>query len=270
MKKKLKSKRGVTSIISTLVIFTVMVAALGLAFSQIVPSLERFQTESDLTAATNTFLSFDSEIKKLISTPDNSSSVVRYNLENGILDLTQDREISLLVKSGGINLLNYTYVTGEVIYKLEGNFKGLGGVIYDFGSPLLLVYSINRTAQMTNIVHQTFDGYKILTLYYSVFLSIERINDNALEVNFIIIHLNTPKTIEGQGEYFPIINTPTKIQIVKQSQETVTYNLGNHGDDLIIGADIVSFSQNIEYLFAPASFDLIVNLIHINMDFRTA
>ena len=123
---------------------------------------------------------------------------------------------------------------------------------------------------MTNIVHQTFDGYKILTLYYSVFLSIERINDNALEVNFIIIHLNTPKTIEGQGEYFPIINTPTKIQIVKQSQETVTYNLGNHGDDLIIGADIVSFSQNIEYLFAPASFDLIVNLIHINMDFRTA
>lgn len=269
MRKKLQSKRGVTSIISTLVIFTVMVAALGLAFSQIVPSLERFQTESDLTAATNTFLSFDSEIKKLVNTPENSSSVVRYNLGNGILDLTENREISFLIQSRGSTLLNYSDTKGEVIYKLEGNFKGSGGVVYDFGSPLLLVYSLNRTAQMTNIVHQTFDGYKLLTLHYSVFLNIEEISENALEVNLIMIHLNTEKTIDGQGEYFPIINTPTKIQMIKQSQEIETYNLGNQADELTIVASTQDFSQNVVYPFAPSSFELTVNIVHINIDFRT-
>ncbi len=269
MRRMLRSKRGVTSIIATIVIFTVMVGALGLALSQIIPSMERFQTESDLTAATNAFLSFDSEIKNLMNTPENSSSVIRYNINNGILDLLQDRELFLVVKSGGEELLNYTCYTGEVVYRLEGNFKGLGGAIYDFGSPVLLVYSINRTTQMTNIVHQTFDNYKLLKLYYSVFLNIEQVSDSEIEINFIIIHLNTTKTVEGQGEYFPIINTQTKIQITKQSQLLEIYHPGNRSDDLSIEARTTGFSQVIEYPIAPATFDLTINLIHINIDFRT-
>jgi hypothetical protein len=269
MKKILKSRRGVSSIISTLVIFTVMVSALGLAFSQIIPSLERFQTQSDLTAATNTFLSFDSEIKTLINTPDNSSSVLRYNLDNGILDLKQNREIALLINSGGVALLNKSYFTGEVEYKIAGNFKGLGGAIYDFGSPLLLVYSLNRTAQMMNIVHQTFDGYKTIQLYYSVFVSIEITSETDVEVNFMIVHLNTSKTLDGQGEYFPIVNTQDKIQIVKLSQVIESFNLGEQSDELSIEAQTAGFSQNIAYTLAPPVFSLTVNIIHINIDFRT-
>ena len=269
MKRRMKSRRGVSSIISTLIIFTIMVAALGLAFSQIIPSLERFQTESDLTAATNAFLSFDSEVKKLVNTPVNSSSVVRYNLGNGILDLAQDREVFLIINSGGNELFNYSCHTGEVVYRLNGNFRGLGGAIYDFGGPELLVYSLNRTAQMTNIVHQSFDDYKLLKMYYSVFLSIEPISENELEVNFIIIHLNTSRILEGQSEYFPIINTPTKIQIIKTNQVIEPYNLGNRSDDLRIEARTSDFSQSIQYPIAPFSFSLSLNLIHIYIDFRT-
>ena len=269
MKKLYKSKRGVSNIISTLVIFTVMVSALGLAFAQIVPSLERFQTESDLTAATNTFLSFDSEIKRLITAPDGSSNVVRYNLNNGILDLSQDREIFLLIASGGSNLLNHSLRTGEVSYKLEGNFKGSGGVIYDFGSPLLMVYSTNRTTQVTNIAHQSFDGYKLLKLYYSLYVNVELITETELEINFIIIHLNTTRTEGGQGEYFPIINDSTMIKISKKSQSIETYNLGTHNDDLSITANTLGFSQQIEYPIAPTTFHLTLNLIHIEIDFST-
>jgi len=269
MKKMLKSRRGVSSIISTLVIFTVMVSALGLAFSQVIPSLERFQTQSDLTAATNTFLSFDSEIKTLINTPDNSSSVIRYNLDNGILDLKQSREMALMINSGGLTLMNKSYFTGEVEYKIEGNFKGLGGAIYDFGSPLLLVYSLNRTAQMINIVHQTFDGYKTIQLYYSAFVSIETTSESEVEVNFILVHLNTSKTLDGQKEYFPIVNTQDKIQIVKLSQVIETINLGEQSDELSVRAQTTGFSQNIAYTLAPPVFSLTVNIIHINIDFRT-
>ena len=270
MKKILKSRRGVSSIISTLVIFTVMVGALGLAFSQIVPSLERFQTQSDLTAATNTFLSVDSEIKNLIKSPDNSSSVIRYNLATGILDLKQEREIFFTVKSGGVTLLNQSYLPGEMVYTIEGNFRGLGGAIYDFGSPVLLVYSLNRTAQMMNIVHQSFDGYKTVQLYYSTFVSIETISEDEVEVNFMIVHLNTSRAADGQGEYFPIVNTEDKIQIIKQSQTVDSFNLGSQSDELSIEAQTIGFSQNIGYTLAPPIFSLIVNVIHINIDFRTA
>lgn len=269
MKKLLKSKRGVSNIISTLVIFTVMVSALGLAFAQIVPSLERFQTESDLTAATNTFLSFDSEIKRLINAPEGSSNVVRYNLGNGILDLSKSREIFLLISSGGSNLLNYSLYTGEVIYKLEGNFKGSGGTIYDYGSPLLIVYSSNRTTQITNIAHQSFNGYKILKLYYSLFVNIETITESELEINFIIIHLNTTRNEGGQGEYFPVINDSTMIKISKKSQIIETFNLGTHENDLSIAANTLDFSQLIDYSIAPVVFDLTLNLIHIEINFST-
>lgn len=265
----MKSRRGVSSIISTLIIFTIMVAALGLAFSQIIPSLERFQTESDLTAATNAFLSFDSEIKKLVNTPVNSSSVVRYNIGNGILDLEQEREVFLIINSGGSELMNYSCYTGEVVYRLNGNFKGLGGAIYDFGGPELLVYSLNRTTQMTNIVHQSFDDYKLLKMYYSVFLSIEQISEDDLEVNFIIIHLNTTRILGGQSEYFPIINTPTKIQLTKTNQIIEQYSLGNRSDDLRIEARTAGFSQSIQYPIAPYTFSLNLNLIHIYVDFST-
>ncbi len=269
MKKLCKSKRGVSNIISTLVVFTVMVSALGLAFAQIVPSLERFQTESDLTAATNTFLSFDSEIKKLINAPDESSNVVRYNLDNGILDLSREREIFLLINTGVSNLLNHSVYTGEVTYKLEGNFKGSGGVIYDFGSPLLMVYSTNRTTQMTNIVHQSFEGYKLLKLYYSLYVNIEIITASQLEINFIIVHLNTTRTEGGQGEYFPIINDSSMVKIAKINQYVETFNLGTQTDDLSIRASTIGFSQLIEFPISPLEFDLTLNLIHIGIDFST-
>lgn len=270
MKKLCKSKRGVSNIISTLVIFTVMVSALGLAFSQIVPSLERFQTESDLTAATNTFLSFDSEIKKLITAPDGSANVVRYNLESGTLDVSQEREVFLLISAGSSNLLNYSVEPGEISYMLEGNFKGSGGVIYDFGSPILMVYSVNRTTQMTNIVHQSFDGYKMLKLYYSLFVNIEVITETELEINFIIVHLNTTRTEGGQGEYFPVINDSTMIKIEKTNQYVETYDLGTQTEDLSITASTLGFSQLIEFPISPAVFDLTLNLIHIEIDFSTA
>lgn len=269
MKKLCKSKRGVSNIISTLVIFTVMVSALGLAFAQIVPSLERFQTESDLTAATNTFLSFDSEIKKLISAPDGSSNVVRYNLDSGTLDVSQEREIFLLITSESSNLLNHSVKPGEITYKLNGNFKGSGGVIYDFGSPLLMVYSTNRTTQMTNIVHQSFDGYKLLKLYYSMFVNVEIITASKIEINVIIIHLNTTRTEGGQGEYFPVINDATMIKIAKMNQYVESFDLGTQTDDLRITASTLGFSQLIEYPIAPAVFDLTLNLIHIEIDFST-
>lgn len=269
MKKLVKSKRGISNIISTLIIFTVMVSALGLAFSQIVPSLERFQTESDLTAATNTFLSFDSEIKKLITSPDNSSSTVRYNIGNGLLDLTQERIVSLGIYSGGTLLRNLSAIPGEVYFKLEGNFRGSGGVIYDFGSPVLLVYSTNRTTQVTNIAHQSFDGYKLMKMFYSIYLNIEQITDTELEINFIVIHLNTTRTSEGQGEYFPLINNPTMIKIAKISQETDTYNLGYRNDDLSVSARTLGYSQIIEYPIAPVTFHLTLNIININIYFST-
>lgn len=269
MKKLCKSKRGVSNIISTLVIFTVMVSALGLAFAEIVPSLERFQTESDLTAATNTFLSFDSEIKKLITAPDDTSYTVRYNLDSGKLDIFQDREIFLLITTGQNNLLNYSVRPGEVAYRLDGNFKGSGGVIYDFGSPLLMVYSNNRTTQMTNIIHQSFNGYKMLKLYYSLFVNVEIITQTQLEINFIVVHLNTTRTEGGQGEYFPIINDATMIKIAKKNQYTESYDLGTHGDDLRIKASTIDFSQLIEFPIAPAVFDLTLNIIHVEIYFST-
>ena len=57
--------------------------------------------------------------------------------------------------------------------------------------------------------------------------------------------------------------------MIKESQITETYNLGNQADEITIVANTQDFSQNIVYPFAPSSFELTVNIVHINIDFRT-
>jgi hypothetical protein len=85
----------------------------------------------------------------------------------------------------------------------------------------------------------------------------------------MIVHLNTSKTLDGQGEYFPIVNTQDKIQIVKLSQVIESINLGEQNNELSVEALTTGFSQNIAYTLAPPVFSLTVNIIHINIDFRT-
>ena len=270
MKVIFNSKRGVSSIISTLVIFTVMISSLALAFSQIVPSLERFQSESQLTTTINTFLTIDAVVKRISNAPANTSEIIRYNLDTGILDVNTGSELMLFLKSGDNVFFNQTYYLGELVYTVTGNYKGLGGSIYDYGSPRIFVYSINRTDPMTNIVHQTYNGYREVKLFYKTFVSIEESSQTStINVNFVLIHLNTTYSSNGKKEYFPIINQKSKIQITKGLQVLEQYDLGEQHDTLIVGGTTNTFSQIIEYPKAPATFNVLLKVIHIYIELKT-
>lgn len=269
MKAIISSKRGVSNIISTLIVFIVMVSSLALAFSQIVPSLERFQSESDLTTVINTFLAIDSVVKRTRTAPENTSEVLRYNVDTGLLDIDTGDQLFLYLKSGDVVFFNESYYLGELKYSVTGNYKGLGGSIYDYGGPRLFVYSINRTDSMTNIVHQTYNGHRDVKLYYNTFLSIETISTSIVKVYFLIIHLNTTYLGNEQKEYFPIVNRKAKIQITKTSQILEEYTFGDLHDTLTVGGTTKNFSEIIEYPKAPAAFTLNLQIVHVYMDFKT-
>jgi len=245
-----------------------MVSSLALALSQIIPSLERFQTESNIQDITNAYLSFDAAIKEVITLDINSSKVVNYNIKTCQLDIFRGRLITIYLESGGKRFYNYSFYSGEITYTITGNYKSLGGLIYVYGSPKILVYSINRTTDITNIAYQTLDDKKVEKLYYNVFVTIEAMQQD-VEVSFIILHLNTTMLSNGQKEYFPIINKPAKILITKIDQELKQIDLGTKNDELIIGAFTNSFSEKIIYPTAPANFNLTVNILHIYIDFST-
>lgn len=273
MKRLFRKRRGVSNIIATLIIFTVMIAALSLAFSQIIPTLERFQTQSDLTLATNTFLNFNSAITRLINSPDNSSSVVRYNLPSGELNLKAGSSISLLVLSNGDEIFSTSITKGELIFTLYGNYRSQGGPVYDIGDPTLLSYSTNNTESMTNIVRQTFDNYKELKLFYNVFATIEETSVFDIVVNFFVLELDTILKSDGINEiseYFPIINSQTNVKIQKASQEleeSQTFELIN--GDLSIGAQTSNYFQEEQYEPRSSTFGLTVNIYTIKILFST-
>jgi len=245
-----------------------MVSSLALALSQIIPSLERFQTESTMQTITNSFLSLDASIKDLLSAEINTSVTVNYNLKSGFLDVDKGRLITLFLESNGVRFYNYSFYSGEVLYSITGNYRRMGGLIYLFGDPKILVYSLNRTTSITNIAYQTLDNEKIEKLYYDVFLAIEAKNQN-IEVNIVILHLNT-STINGQKEYFPLINRPAKILVIKANQQLEQITLGLKSDELTVGAFTNEYSEKITYPTAPANFNLIVNLMHIFIDLRVS
>ncbi len=270
MKKLFRKKRAVSSIISTLIIFSIMVSALALAFSQIVPSLEIFQTESDITTAKNTFMDFDYSIQNLVSSPVNSSSTLRYTLTNGILDITTSRHLDIIILSGTSSILEYSTVQTETVYSFSGNFKGQGGVVYYIGTPQLLVYSINRTNSLTNIVQQTFDDQKLVRLYYDIFVTIKPITSTLLEIDFLFLNFTTQKNELGLSEYFPVINKECKIQITKTSFIRESYNFESNNGLLEIKAMTSTFSQSLTYALTPSiPYDLIINFMSIEIDFKT-
>ncbi len=267
---KRRTNRAVSNIIATLVIFTVMLLALSLAFSQILPSVERFQSNSQFAAATNTFYNFDSSIKRIINAPDNDSELLRYELSDGSLDIINTNSINISIISQSSIVFSHQTVLGELKYTLNGRFSGDGGKAYDIGDPLLMVYSVNRTTHLTNIIHQTMKGYMNLLLYYDIFLSIDNVKEDVIQVNFLIIHLNTTRsTNTNQEEYFPIIDTQSKILITKQSHTIDSYYVGNYSTDLKVEAESQDFAQTINYAEAPTTtFALYVNIININIDFK--
>ena len=261
-------KRGASNIIATLVIFVVMLSAITLAFSQVLPSVEKFQASSDFVAAENTFMNIDSSIKKLINSPENASEIIRYEINKGILDMSFDRSINLAIESEKVVIFNYSTLLGQLTYHLDGHYKGYGGSIYSVGSPDLLVYSPNRTTDVTNIVYQTFDGYKLLKLYYDIFVSIENVKSDEVEVNFILINLNTTHVNNNQKEYFPLINTEAKLELSKRAQILKSYSLGTFSTDLTINAETSNYLQKLDYDYAPStSFSLVVNIITVDINF---
>ncbi len=269
MKRLFRKRRGVSNIIATLIIFTVMIAALSLAFSQIIPTLERFQTQSDLTLATNTFLNFDSAITRLINSPDNSSSVVRYPLPSGELNLKPGTPISLLVMSNGDEIFSTSITKGELIFTLYGNYRSQGGPIYDIGDPTILAYSTNNTERMTNIVRQTFDNYKALKLFYNVFATIEETATFDIVVNFFVLELDTVSKSDETNEYFPIINSQTNIKILKASHELESNTFDLINGDLSIGGQSSTFFQEETYEPRYSTFGLTVNIHTIKILFST-
>ena len=261
-------KRGASNIIATLVIFVVMLSAITLAFSQVIPSVEKFQASSDFVAAENTFMNIDGSIKKLINSPENASEIIRYEIGKGILDMSFDRSINLTIESEKVVIFNYSILLGQLTYQLDGHYKGNGGSIYSVGSPDLLVYSPNRTADVTNIIYQTFDDYKMLKLYYDIFVSIENIKTDEVEVNFIIINLNTTQVDSYQKEYFPLINSEAKLELSKRAQIIKSYSLGTFSTDLSINAESSNYLQKLDYDYAPStSFSLVVNIITVDINF---
>ncbi|WP_287585382.1 hypothetical protein [Candidatus Borrarchaeum sp.] len=100
MKKFLKSKKGVSPVISTILIFSILMTGVILTYSWGLPLVLVFQDKSEVNDVENQFYELDRNIKIVTHEGDGATRSTQFEFKKGLLNYTSSSNFSLIVVSG--------------------------------------------------------------------------------------------------------------------------------------------------------------------------
>ena len=100
MKKFLKNKKGVSPIISTTLIFAILMTGVLIMYGWGLPLVIDFQDNSEVNSVTNQFYELDRNIKIVINEGDGATRSSMFEFNKGLLNYTSSSNFSLILVSG--------------------------------------------------------------------------------------------------------------------------------------------------------------------------
>jgi len=102
MKKFLKSKKGVSPVISTILIFSILMTGVIFTYSWGLPLVLNFQDKSEVNDVENQFYELDRNIKIVTHEGDGATRATQFEFKNGLLNYTSSSNFSLILVSGDL------------------------------------------------------------------------------------------------------------------------------------------------------------------------
>ena len=100
MKKFLKSRRGVSPIISTILIFSILMTGVIFTYSWGLPLVINFQDKSEVNDITNQFYELDRNVKIVTHEGDGATRFAQFESKKGLLNYTSSSNFTLILVSG--------------------------------------------------------------------------------------------------------------------------------------------------------------------------
>lgn len=207
-----KKRLGISPVLATVMIFGLILAGVMLTFIQVVPYIERAQSEENISSVRNSFLNLDRTINSLLSesgSPGGFRTVLftkpagRIMFENDtylislkLLDQS-DNEVHSILDSESVGLLDWVYSSPASILP-RGTSKYLtGSDPYKIRDPVYLTgpFASTENNEITNLTlsNVRFDRKHHMTLNYriSVYLTISTNPEPEIKFQIFLIRLTT-------------------------------------------------------------------------------
>ncbi len=155
MKRFLKNKKGVSPIISTTLIFAILMTGVLVMYSWGLPLVIDFQDNSEVNDVVNQFYELDRNLKIVIHEGDGATRSSQFEFNKGLLNYTSSSNFSLILVSGDPPDL----ADPDAIIEGHNDIPDLGRMEYTIRSTMDDL-SINSNSTLTGAV----DAYPVLNV----------------------------------------------------------------------------------------------------------
>jgi len=118
-----KGRRGISPIVATMLIFSIIIVGVAAGVILILPLVDRMNDESTIRSMENHFLEFDEGILSISRQGVNAKTVIDVYMDDGRLLFSDGDSIGLILSLEGTGLPNQTIVTdtslGSLDYRLD-------------------------------------------------------------------------------------------------------------------------------------------------------
>ncbi|MHA1127233.1 MAG: hypothetical protein ACTSO7_05475 [Candidatus Heimdallarchaeota archaeon] len=275
LKKIKRSKRGVSNIISTLLITALMISSIAITYTYIMPTIEKAQLRSTIATSSLFLTKLDSSIQNMLYDGEGASRAMSIDAFSGNLEF---KSIGLNVRAyidGGmyLPLPSLTYGLAQLTIESDAAIMATNSFEYikgDLYYPMAVTDEGSNDPAMILLTRTNGEQYD-LRLWYRLLMHVHDTGDGGtIDVTIVVIQFNATQIIRGlSSKNYELkitkshINVNPSIYGFPGNDDPITTS----GDDFAISADRGYGAYYIYYSTGYRS-NINFNLVLLNYDFE--
>ena len=218
-----RSKRGVTQVISTVIIFSLMLIAMTYLYARIVPILENYDTQSETSASKIIMETVDQAFLEAMYGGSDKIITLDLDLARGTFDYGLGNLTTITVKnitgSGNVDIAgeSNSFNLGLFLLNQPGKFIGEDESFRTYmhstaSDQFNIEGAANATIGRSVLYYDTNISYRIFGLYYRPAISLTESSEGS------VLNIHIFRIIANSSE-FPVYGANTQLTISKNSTQ---------------------------------------------------
>lgn len=237
----INKKRAEVNIVATMIIFAIMISALGVLYSQIAPTILGYNAETRSANQEFIFLNIANSVDGLIPSSQGSQNRVHILSNNGFFNMQNGSLIDIKVNDSNGNILaELANSIGLFTATINGTFQAKSGYTYFNRIFNENSYLMNETTDINNYyvgkVKYTYNQ-ALYSLYFKSRLNIVETSPNNYVLTITVIKM-TFITSNGVALDFPIISNEWTLRLRRLASIISTTTVAGIQGPILVGHSI--------------------------------
>lgn len=217
----LLSRKAATNVVATMLIFGIMIASVGVLYSQIAPTLLGYETSTTTTNQTFIFNSISDEVLNLASSTPGSVGRVHIIADQTIYDIDTNHTMNIQVLNNGIPEQGAAIADiAELQAKINGSFQPTG-LAYENRVINENNFLNNNSAETSYVLKSSYNYREgSFSMYFRSRVDVHRISTTSpaeWKITITILQIDFVKNTSDQPVLFPIELSEWTLRLRRQA-----------------------------------------------------